>query len=56
MLKSKAMPLGEIVEYGIRVEFQGRGSPHAHCVLWVKDAPKYGVATNDEVVHSLISM
>ena len=41
-LKSNAKPLCEIVEYGIRVEFQARGSPHAHCVLWVKDA---GVAS-----------
>ena len=51
VLKSNAKPLGEIVEYGIRVEFQARGSPHAHCVLWVrvKDAPKYGVASNADV-------
>ena len=23
--------LGEINDYGIRIEFQGRGFPHAHC-------------------------
>ena len=40
-LKGPAMPLGEIVDYGIGIEFQCRGSPHAHCVLWIKDAPKY---------------
>ena len=56
VLKSNAKPLGEIVEYGIRVEFQARGSQHAHCVLWVKDAPKYGVASNADVWISLISM
>jgi len=33
VLKSKAKPLGEIVDYAIRVEFQARGSLHAHCVL-----------------------
>ena len=49
VLKSKAKPLGEIVDYAIRVEFQSRGSPHAHCVLWVKDAPKYGVDSNEDV-------
>ena len=49
MLKSKAQPLGEIVDYAIRVEFQARGSPHAHCVLWVKDAPKYGVDTDEDI-------
>jgi len=49
VLKSKAQPLGEIVDYAIRVEFQARGSPHAHCVLWVKDAPKYGVDTDEDI-------
>ena len=41
-LKSTAKSLGEIADYGIRIEFQARGSPHAHCVTWVKDAPKFG--------------
>ena len=49
VLKSKAKPLGEIVDYAIRVEFQSRGSPHVHCVLWVKDAPKYGVDSDEDV-------
>ena len=48
-LKSRANPLGEIVDYGIRIEFQARGSPHAHCVIWVKDAPKYGIDSDEEV-------
>ena len=30
-LKSTAKPLGEIADYAIRIEFQARGSPHAHC-------------------------
>jgi len=41
--------LGEIVDYAIRVEFQARGSPNAHCLLWVKDAPKYGVDTDEDI-------
>ena len=43
-LKSTAHPLDEIKDYGIKIEFQARGSPHAHCVIWVKNAPPY--ATN----------
>ena len=39
-LLSDAHPLGEITDYVIKIEFQIRGSPHAHCLLWVKDAPK----------------
>ena len=48
-LKSTAKPLGEIANYAIRIEFQARGSPHAHCVIWVKDAPEFGVNGNDDV-------
>ena len=48
-MKSTAKPLGEIVDYAIRIEFQARGSPHAHCVIWVKDAPEFGVDNNDDV-------
>ena len=49
-LKSPANPLGELVDHAIRIEFQARGSPHAHCVLWIKDAPKYGVDDNARCV------
>ena len=48
-LKSTAKPLGEIADYAIRIEFQARGSPHAHCVIWVKDAPEYGVDHDSQV-------
>ena len=48
-LKSTAKPLGEITDYAIRIEFQARGSPHAHCVIWVKDAPVFGEDGNDVV-------
>ena len=38
-LLSDTHPLGYITDYVINIEFQMRGSPHAHCLLWVKDAP-----------------
>ena len=50
-LKSSANPLGELVDHAIRIEFQARGSPHAHCVLWIKDAPRYGIDDNADVCH-----
>ena len=34
----------------IRIEFQVRGSPHAHTILWIKDAPKLYVNTDKEVI------
>ena len=48
-LKSNAKPLDEIADYAIRIEFQARGSPHAHCVIWVKDAPKHLESSDSEV-------
>ena len=48
-LKSKAHPLGELVDYAIRIEFQARGSPHAHTILWIKDAPKLNVDSDEDV-------
>ena len=48
-LKSTAKPLGEIADYAIRIEFQARGSPRAHRVIWVKDAPEYGVDHDSQV-------
>ena len=42
-LKVEARPLGELKDFAIRIEFSLKGSPHAHCVLWVKDLPKFGI-------------
>ena len=39
-LKEGVEPLGPLVDYFYRVEFQQRGSPHIHCLLWIKDSPK----------------
>ena len=50
VLKSKAMPVGEIEEFFYRVEFQQRGSPHIHALLWVKKAPQYGVNSDNDVI------
>ncbi|XP_077968311.1 uncharacterized protein LOC144422216 [Styela clava] len=49
IILSSCKPLGEVEDYFFRVEFQQRGSPHIHCLLWVKDSPKYGVNSNAEV-------
>ena len=49
VIMSNAKPLGEVVDYAIRIEFQARGSPHAHTLLWVKNAPQINVQTDDEV-------
>ncbi|XP_074656877.1 uncharacterized protein LOC141910064 [Tubulanus polymorphus] len=43
VIKSPAQPIGEIQDFFYRVEFQMRGSPHVHALIWVKDAPKSGI-------------
>ena len=48
-LLNDAHPLGHITDYVIKIEFQMRGSPHAHCLLWVKDAPKINQHSDDDV-------
>ena len=48
---SKSCPIGELQDFMIRVEFQARGSPHAHTILWIKDAPKIGVNTDEEIAQ-----
>ena len=52
-LLSDAHPLGNITDYVIKIEFQMRGSPHPHCLLWVKDAPKID-KDSDAVVCTFI--
>ena len=46
-------PLGHITDYVIKIKFQTRGLPHAHCLLWVKDAPKID-KDPDDVVSAFI--
>ena len=48
-LKSSAQPIGEVIEYVIHIEFQARGNPHAHTLIWIKDAPKLGYADEADV-------
>ena len=40
--------LGKVIHYAIRVEFQVRGSPHIHSLLWVENAPRLEEETKDE--------
>ena len=48
-LQSKCQPLSKVEDYFSRVEYQQRGSPHVHMMVWCKDAPKFGQNSNEEV-------
>ncbi|KAG1928320.1 ATP-dependent DNA helicase PIF1 [Pimephales promelas] len=41
LLLSPAQPIGKVEDYFYRVEFQARGSPHIHLLVWIKDAPEF---------------
>ena len=40
VLLSTANPIGKIVYHALRIEFQMRGSPHLHALIWTSDCPK----------------
>ena len=48
-LKSNSEPIGGVAEYVIQIEFQARGSPHAHTLFWIKDSPKLGYSKEEYV-------
>ena len=50
-LLSEIAPIGKIRDWFYRVEYQQRGSPHVHMLIWLEDAPVFGV---DEDVSSFI--
>ncbi|XP_062615938.1 uncharacterized protein LOC134277623 [Saccostrea cucullata] len=41
VLKNEDQPVGELIDFFYRVEFQHRGSPHIHMLMWIKHAPKF---------------
>lgn len=49
VLKSPLAPLGNVQDFFYRVEFQQRGSPHIHMLVWIEGAPKYGENSNEEI-------
>ena len=49
-LVSSLSPLGKIADSFYRVEYQQRGSPHIHMLIWLEDAPAFGVDKNDKVI------
>ena len=51
VLMSPNGPLGEIETYFYRIEFQMRGSPHAHCLIWIKNGPNVDSAPIPQLVN-----
>ena len=38
ILKGDCEPIGKVKDYFYRVEFQQRGSPHIHMLVWIENA------------------
>ena len=48
-LLSSAQPLGTISDWFYRVEYQQRGSPHIHMLIWLDGAPEFQVKSDTQV-------
>jgi len=55
-LMSNAAPLGKVADWFYRVEYQQRGSPHIHMLIWLEDAPVYGCDGDDEVTSFIVEI
>ena len=44
-----AQPVGEIIDFFYRLEFQMRGAPHIHGLYWIKGAPVADVDPDEDV-------
>ena len=49
VLKHPDEPIGKIIDFFYRVEFQQRGSPHIHMIIWIQNAPVHGISPDEDV-------
>ena len=47
----KKQPLGRVLDFFARVEFQARGSPHMHVFLWTDLGKNFGISTARDIVN-----
>ena len=49
ILRSSNSQFGILKDFFYRIEFQHRGSPHIHGLLWIENAPKFQKNSDSEV-------
>ena len=49
VIKGTGQPIGEVLDFFWRIEFQLRGSPHVHSMWWIKDPPNLDTASGRQV-------
>ena len=52
-LLSDAAPLGKISDWFYRVEYQQRGSPHIHMLIWLEGAPQFCIDSDADVISCI---
>ncbi|CAK1598254.1 unnamed protein product [Parnassius mnemosyne] len=53
-ISSSGQPLGKVLHYYWRLEYQGRGIQHLHMLIWIEGAPVMGINNNDEVAEFIM--
>lgn len=53
---SKSNPIGEVIHYFWRREYQTRGTQHFHLLIWIKDAPILEVSSTEDVANFISDM
>jgi hypothetical protein len=56
LICAKDKPIFGKVNHFWRIDYQARGAPHVHCILWIEDAPVIGTSSIEEVVEYLDSI
>lgn len=46
---------GKTADWFYRVEYQQRGSPHIHMLIWLENASRFGIDSDEKVKHSSIN-
>ena len=52
ILLTNEHPIGNIVYHALRIEFQMRGSPHLHALIWTSDCPKLTHETKQHYLYN----
>ena len=47
----KGKVLGKVTHHFVKKEYQARGAPHYHVLLWIENAPVIGINSDDEVLQ-----
>lgn len=53
-LQNNLNQIGSLQDYFYRIEFQQRGSPHVHMLVWIEDAPSTQHSTLEDIARKYV--